>query len=137
MAMVSHWHIRSTNFSNCTGQHFFFKNSDLTFSKHVSTICTSTFYHNRDFSCTRKNLDRRTSVTFANAFVSSRLDYCNSMFHRLSAKQLRRLKAIQNTLCRINCNQCNKFLHITNPMKSLHWSPVRFIIMFKINLLTL
>ena len=46
------------------------------------------------------------------AFVSSRLDYCNSLFRSLSKVNLHRLQSIQNSAARIVTNLC-KYTRIT------------------------
>ena len=80
-------------------------------------------------------LDLNTSVLLANALVSSRLDYCNSLFLSLTDFELRRLQPVQNSLCRVvTCS--SKFSHITPQLKKLHWLPVRYRVQFKISLIT-
>ena len=109
--------------------------ADFTFKKHVSTICSSCYYHIRDFSRIRKYLTKDTAVVLANALVSSRLDYCNSLLYGLPKAEIKRLQAVQNTLCRI-VTRCSRFSHITPHMKALHWLPIASRIDFKTNLLT-
>ena len=57
-----------------------------------------------------------TSVLLANALVSSRLDYCNSLFLSLTDFELRRLQLVQNSLCKI-VTRSSKFSHITPQIK--------------------
>ena len=54
--------------------------SDFIFSDHVSQVIKSTRVHARDLYRIRPLLDLKTSVLLADALVSSRLDYCNSLF---------------------------------------------------------
>ena len=63
--------------------------------------------------------DLKTSVILANALVSSRLDYCNSLFLLLTHFELRRLQLVQNSLCRV-VSHSSKFSHITPQLKKLH-----------------
>ena len=49
------------------------------FKKHVLNICRSAFYHIRDLRRIRIHLNKATAISLANALVSSRLDYCNSL----------------------------------------------------------
>ena len=109
--------------------------SDFSFTQHISSVCKSCFYHIRDLSRIRRHLTLSTATSLANALVSSRLDYCNSLFYRLTEKELARLQRIQNTLCRI-VTRISRYSSTSGPMKSLHWLPVKFRILFKINLLT-
>ena len=109
--------------------------AEFNFSKHVSAVCSSCYYHIRDFSRIRKHLSKSTATVLANALVSSRLDYCNSLLLGVSSANLKRLQSVQNVLCRIvTC--CEKFSHITPHLKDLHWLPISSRIEFKTNLLT-
>ena len=78
--------------------------SDFSLSKHVQTVYKSFFAQLRDFRHVRRFLNHDTSVLGANALVSSRLDYCNSLFRSLSKFNLRKLQCIQNSAARIVSN---------------------------------
>ena len=67
--------------------------------------------------------------------MSSRLDYCNSLFLSLTDFELRRLQLVQNSLYRL-VTRSSKFSHITPQLKKLHWLPVRYSLQFKIGLIT-
>ena len=69
-------------------------------------------------------------MSVANAFVSSRLDYCNSLFRSLSKVNLHRLQSIQNSAARIVTNLC-KYTEITPLLRKLHWLPIQFCSEFK------
>ena len=64
-------------------------------------------------------------MSVANAFVSSRLDYCNSFFRSLSKASLHRLQSIQNCAARIVTNSC-RYTRITPVLRKLHWLPIQF-----------
>ena len=91
--------------------------STVSFSDHVSQVIKSTRVHARDLYRIGPLLDHNTSVLLANALVSSRLDYCNSLFISLSDFDLRRLQLVQNSLCRI-VNRTSKYSHITPQLKN-------------------
>ena len=57
----------------------FDKNS---FRSHISAVCRSCFYHMRDLRRIHGHLDLDSAKLLATALVSSRLDYCNSLFVR-------------------------------------------------------
>ena len=65
-----------------------------------------------DFRNIKQFLTQDAAVSVANAFVSSRLDYCNSLFRSLSKVNLHRLQSIQNSAGRIVTNLC-KYTRIT------------------------
>ena len=94
--------------------------SNFSFSDHVSQVIKSTRVHVRDLYRIRPLLDLNTSVLLANAMVSSRLDYCNSLFLSLTDFELRRLQLVQNSLCRV-VTRSSKYCHITPQLKKLHW----------------
>ena len=50
------------------------------FTNHVNSVIKSCFISLRDLYRIRRFLSIDTSVVIANALVSSRLDYCNSLF---------------------------------------------------------
>ena len=104
--------------------------SDFSLSKHVQNVCKSCFVKLRDFRHVRRFLTHDVSVLVANALVSSRLDYCNSLFRSLSKFNLRKLQCIQNSAARIVSNT-SRYTSITPVLKKLHWLPVEQRIVFK------
>jgi hypothetical protein len=108
--------------------------SDFSFSQHVSSVCRSCYYHIRDFCRIIRHLSRTVATQLANALISSRLDYCNSLLSSLSVKDLRRLQAIHNTIARI-VMRIPRRSSASAALKSLHWLPVEFRIKFKIGVL--
>ena len=99
--------------------------SDFSFSKHVQNVCKSCFIQLRDFRNIRQLLTQDADVSVANAFVSSGLDYCNSLFRSLSKFNLHRLQSIRNSAARIVTNS-SKYTRITPVLGKLHWLPVQF-----------
>ena len=76
-------------------------------------------------------LTHDASVSVANAYVSSQLDYCNSLFRSLSKFNLHRLQSIQNSAARIVTN-LSKYNQITLVLRKLHWLPIQFHLEFKL-----
>ena len=109
--------------------------SSFSFSDHVSQVIKSTRVHARDLYRLCPLLDLNTSVLLTNALVSSRLDYCNSLFLSLTDFELRRLQLVQNSLCRV-VPRSSKYSHITPQLKKLHWLPVKYRVQFKLGLIT-
>ena len=104
--------------------------SDFSLSKHVQNVCKSCFVKLCDFRHVRLFLTRDDSVLVANALVSSRLDYCNSLFRSLSKFNLRKLQCIQNSAARIVSNT-SRYTSIPPVLKKLHFLPVEQCMMFK------
>ena len=53
--------------------------ADFSFSEHIKRTCKACFVQMRDLRRIRKYLTSEVAVLAANALVSSRLDYCNSL----------------------------------------------------------
>ena len=70
--------------------------------------------------------------TIATALVSSRLDYCNSLLHNIAIKDITKL---QRCLARV-VTRSPRLSSSVPLLKSLHWLPVRYRIMFKICTIT-
>ena len=68
-------------------------------------------------------------------FVTSTLDHCNTIFYSLPQKQLYKLQKIQNSAAHL-ITRTRRFDHITPILKSLHWLPINYRIMYKIIYLT-
>ena len=58
------------------------------------------------------------------AFVSSRLDYGNSLLYGIAQGHLDRLQRVQNSAARLITGEW-KFCHITPILQDLHWLPMR------------
>ena len=72
--------------------------ADFSFSEHIKRTCKACFVQMHDHRRIRKFLTFEVAVLAANALVSSRLDYCNSLFRGLSGFNQHKLQSIQNTL---------------------------------------
>ena len=75
------------------------------------------------------------TISNVNAFVISRLDYCNSVLYGLPKLEHDKLQRIQNIAARLITGTKRKE-HITPALKDLHWLPVKSRIVFRILLLT-
>ena len=81
--------------------------ANFSFADHVRNICETCFIQIRNLRRVRKYLTDEAALLAVKALVTSRLDYCNSLFRSLSSLNMRKLQCIQNTLARIVTN-CNK-----------------------------
>ena len=88
----------------------------------------------RNIGKIRNYLDQPTAEEFLHAFVTSKLDFCNSLLYGLSKKQPDKLQRIVNTAARIT--NTKKFQHISLVLRKLHWLPVTKRIGFKILTIT-
>ena len=109
------------------------KMGDIT---HVHTkCCQAAFFHLFTIRRIWKFLNHETVQILVNAFVTSRLDYCNSLLYGLPATQLNKLQRVQNAAARLICNIA-RFDHISPILFELHWLPIKYRINFKILLIT-
>ena len=53
--------------------------ADLGLNKHASNVCKTCFFWLRQLRRVRRSLDIESSKTLVHAFVTSRVDYCNSV----------------------------------------------------------
>jgi len=81
------------------------------------------------------SLTLKAAKTLVHAFVSSRLDYCNSLLYGIGDGLLTKLQTVQNAAARV-VTGTKKFDHITPVLRQLHWLPVCQRIIFKLAMIT-
>ena len=101
---------------------------------HVGKVCSKAFRGLYNIRQIRKFLSMDSTKTLIHAFVTSHLDYCNSLLAGIPQYQLQRLQKVLNAAARL-IYQIPRHSHITPILISLHWLPVKFRVDFKIALL--
>jgi hypothetical protein len=109
-------------------------NSTMSLTGHVNSICKSSYMFIRDIRRIKRYVPMSARISLANALVSSRLDYCNSLLTGINKSNILKLQRVQNSLARAITNT-SKYEHITPVLKSLHWLPVQQRIRFKLGLI--
>ena len=109
--------------------------SHLTMSSHINSICRSASLALRNIGRVRKYLNQANTERLVHVFISSRLDYCNSLLYGLPAKEINKLQRLQNSAARL-VTKSKLREHITPVLKKLHWPPVDHRIIFKVLLIT-
>jgi hypothetical protein len=109
------------------------KNLDM--DRQVNNICASGYSYLRRVSQMKNVLDRSSLESVMHAFVTCRLDYCNSLLYGINKDLIGKLQRLQNSAARLITNS-RKYDHITPVLKELHWLPVKYRIEYKILLLT-
>ncbi|XP_043934439.1 uncharacterized protein LOC122807592 [Protopterus annectens] len=107
---------------------------DLCFRGHINRVVASSFYQLRRLAKVKPFLSRCDLETVVHAFITSRLDYCNSILFGVSQGVLSRLQLVQNAAGRFLEGK-RKFDHAMPILAALHWLPVFYRIRFKILLL--
>ena len=105
------------------------------FRSHISAVCSSCIYHIWDLRRIRRHLDLDSAKLLANALVSSRLDYCNSLLSGIAETDLTKLQRVLNCLARV-VTKSPPFTRSVPLLRSFHWLPVKYRVHFKICLLT-
>ena len=100
----------------------------------VNSVCKSAFYQLRNIARIRKYLSPKTTELLVHAFVSSKLDFCNSLLYGIPKHLLRKLQSVQNAAaCLVTSS--SKFDQVTPLLMQLHWLPIAERIKVKIVLL--
>ena len=104
--------------------------SNLSFNTHIKNITKSAFWHLRNIAKIKDFVCKQDLEKLIHAFITCRVDYCNTLLIGLPQRSLRQVQLIQNAAARI-LTKTKKRDHITPVLRSLHWLPVRFRIEFK------
>ena len=107
----------------------------LSFKKHISEISKTSLYKLRNLRLIRDHFSKQNFEILIHAFITTRLDYCNSLFSGISKCDLRPLQLVQNYAARVVLNR-SKFEHSTPLLYQLHWLPVNRRVEYKVLLIT-
>ena len=105
------------------------------FRSHINNTCQSAFFSPYNIRRIRKYLLFEAAKSLVQAFVISKIDYCSAILYGLPAVHVNRLQRVKNAVARLLTNT-PRYDHITPMMINLHWLPVTFRIIFKVNLMT-
>ena len=106
---------------------------NVTMSQHVKNVCKTASYALWRISRCRHLLDKDRTIKLIHAFVTCRIDYCNSLLLGCTDYQIKKLQHIQNSAARLVCRiKKSDRCHITPVLRSLHWLPIRERIIFKV-----
>ena len=108
---------------------------NFNFRSHISAICSSCIYHIRYLRRIRRHLELDSAKLLANALVSSRFAYCNSLLYGIAETDLAKLQRVLNRLARV-VTKSPLFTYSVPLLRSLHWLPIKYRVHFKICLLT-
>ena len=107
----------------------------LSFNQHIRDISKSSLHKLRNLRLIRKHFSQRNFEILVHSFITSRLDYCNSLFSGISRSALRPLQVVQNYAARVVLKR-SKFEHSAPLLFQLHWLPIQRRIDYKILLIT-
>ena len=100
-------------------------------------VCKASYYHLQKLYRIRPCLDLSSTESLVYAFISSRIDYCNSLLYGLTKQNLAKLQRLQNAAARL-CLRVPRRARVSSKclLSQLHWLPVENRIIFKILLIT-
>lgn len=104
---------------------------NLTMTNHVNNVVSAAFMKLRELYFYRRFLTKDSLIVLVHAFITSRVDYCNSLFTGLPDVLLRKLQSVLNASARL-ISGTRKHDHISHVLKDLHWLPVKQRIKFKL-----
>ena len=99
-------------------------------SEHITKLCASAFFYIYNIRRIRKYRSRDSAETLVHAFISSRLDYGNSLLFGLPQYQIQKLQRVQNASAYVIFSM-PRYCQITPHLFDLHWLPVNQRIVFK------
>ena len=106
--------------------------SEIKLTTHVRRLAGRCFYYLRQLWSVRRSVNADVAKILVNAFMTSRVDYCNSVFNNISAVGILPLQRVLNAAARIIVRK-RKYDHITASIRDdLHWLPVRQRVEFKL-----
>jgi len=103
--------------------------------RHVTEVIRSCKYYTRSLRHIRPLLTLEAAKMISHGIVTARLDYCNSLSHGTSVRNLNRLQVTQNEQTRAVC-RAPRSASATELRRQLHWLPERQRIDYKLALLT-
>ena len=107
----------------------------MSMDKHVTNIRKNCFFYLRKIARIKEHLSTSDIQTSVHAFITSKLDNCNSLLYGLPKFLIDRLQTVQNCAARLVTGR-KKIDHVTPLMKQLHWLPISLRIIYKIGLIT-
>ena len=117
--------------SDCVRDLGVYLNNRADMSNHVKKTCQNASYALYKIGRIRNVLDRTDTEKLVHAFVTSRLDYCNSLLFGIEDMHITKLQVLQNSAARL-VTRTRLYEHITPVRQALHWLPIPARIEFKI-----
>jgi hypothetical protein len=112
-----------------------FFDKHMKMEKQIIETCRVANFHIRNIRKIRNLLTPDTCKKLVQAFVTSRLDYANSLLIGLPDCQLKKLQRVQNNAARLIA-LAGRYDHVTPILKELHWLPISQRIVYKVLLIT-
>lgn len=103
----------------------------LNFEIYINSIVSHSFKLLKDISSIRNLISVRETESLVHAVITSRLDYCNSLFYNLRKSDIEKLQKVQNAAARVVL-KLRKRVSVRAHLVQLHWLRVEERIVFKL-----
>jgi len=108
--------------------------AELSMKQHINKTVAVCYFHLRRLRQIRRRVSSEVTTRLVQAFILSRLDYCNSVLAALPESTIRPLQHVQNAAARLIFGLRTSD-HITESLIQLHWLPIRWRIQYKLCLM--
>ena len=99
--------------------------SNLTLNSQINNVVRTTGYHLRNIAFIKKYIDEDSMKKLVINCITSRIDYCNSIYYGLPKYQLKKLQKILNRAARL-IKGVSPRERITPTLIGLHWLPMGY-----------
>ena len=107
----------------------------LSFRDHIKNTARSALFTLHNLKPIRNHFSQKSFEALIHAFITSKIDYCNSLFSGIPYSSLRPLQLVQNYAARLVLRE-NRYTRATPLLERLHWLSVSHRVNFKILLIT-
>lgn len=104
--------------------------SQFKFNSQIMATTKSCSFWLKNLYSLKKYLPDESLKILVHAFITSRLDFCNSLLNNLPKYETKRLQIIQNLAARLITNT-PRLEHISPSLYQLHWLPICYRAQFK------
>ena len=100
----------------------------------VRHVCSSAWHRLHNIGKIRHYLTVDQTKMVVHAYVTSKLDYNNTLLYGISKRLSNKLQLVQNAAAKL-ITRNKKFDHVTPLLEELHWLPVEYRMIFKMMLI--
>ncbi|KAF7246760.1 Reelin [Varanus komodoensis] len=109
--------------------------SELSLEAQVTAVVRSAFFQLQLIHQLHPYLEDDCLAMVTHALVTSRLDFCNTLYVGLPLKTVRILQLVQNRAARL-LTGTGRYVHMTPVLRQLHWLPIEVRAQFKVLVIT-
>ena len=117
--------------SDCARNLGFMFNRSLSIADHIIHLKQTTFYHLTRINSLRDFLSLKQREVLVHAFITSRLDFCNSLFFLSSKEYLKAIQSILSSTAKALTGTGRRSSSVLI-LQQLHWLPIEHRILYKL-----